>query len=224
MKVGTDGVLLGAWCRTEGCAAVLDVGTGSGVIALMLAQRLPAARITAIDIDEAAVAQAQENFAASPWATRLTCRKEDFGAADRKPPSAAADTPERYDLIVSNPPFFTERVTSPSPARRLARSAASLPLSVLVRVAARRLTATGRLALVLPHDAAGEAVLSAAAEGLHLCRRCDVRTTAAKPPRRVLLEFGRERADTALETLTLCGDDGNRTPQYEALTAPFYVR
>ena len=107
MKVGTDGVLLGAWCGVEGCRTVLDVGTGSGLIALMIAQRCPEAHVTALDIVPEAVAEAAENAAASPWGDRITVMEADFNraVADRLLP--------RYDLIVSNPPYFPTAINSP---------------------------------------------------------------------------------------------------------------
>ena len=108
MKVGTDGVLLGAWCPVEGMTRVLDVGTGCGVIALMVAQRNNGALIEGIDVDEGAIDEAKLNFAASPWSERLTARLQDFNVLDVE---------ESYDLIVSNPPYFTNGVLPTGDAR-----------------------------------------------------------------------------------------------------------
>jgi len=117
MKVGTDGVLLGAWADMEQARSILDVGTGSGLIALMAAQRNLTAAITAIDIDESAIIQARENFDRSPWVNRLTAEPislEDF----------AGSTDAMFDVIVSNPPYFHQSLHSPDKKRTLARHSA----------------------------------------------------------------------------------------------------
>ena len=120
MRVGTDGVLLGAWCDPAPAdGRMLDVGTGTGVIALILAQRNPSARIDAVEIDEGGCLDAEGNFAASPWAGRLTLYRRPFA-------DFAAGCPVRYDRIVSNPPYFVASLQSPDPARTAARHAESL--------------------------------------------------------------------------------------------------
>lgn len=214
MKVGTDGVLLGAWCGVAGAARALDVGCGSGLIALMLAQRSASLRVVGIDVDGAAVAQAAANFAGSPWAGRLEAAAMDFR---RAAPGGA------FDLVVSNPPFFTETTLPGEAARAAARHARSLPLDSLVARAAGVLSAGGRLAVVVPWGRAAEVVAAAAGFGLFVRRRCDVRTVARKPPRRALLELGFGCGAGAREELTLLGADGLPSRRYAELTADFYL-
>ena len=141
MKVGTDGVLLGAWAEVRpGDRRMLDVGTGTGLIALMLAQR-SAARITAVDVDAECATQAAENFAASPWADRLDA----VAVAVQR-----YDPVERFDLIVSNPPYYVDSLLSPDEGRNTARHAAGLPFGELAAAVVRLLAPGGRFALVLP--------------------------------------------------------------------------
>ena len=142
MKVGTDGVLLGAWVDVDRCNRILDVGTGTGLIALMLAQRSEAL-IEAIDIDAAACEQAQENAATSPFAGRVQVTHTAFANFDNAHP---------YDLIVSNPPYFARSLKCPDQQRSTARHNDTLPLDELLQDCRKRLTPTGRVALILPYD------------------------------------------------------------------------
>ena len=215
MKVGTDGVLLGAWARVG--RQVLDIGCGSGLLCLMMAQRLPEASVTGIDIDHAAAEQAQENVAASPFASRISIKwqsLQDF--------AAAAHT--HFDTIVCNPPFFSRSLTSPDQQRTLARHTTSLPLDVLFREAARLLTDDGVLNLVFPADRLADLQSEAAISGLFECRRCMVRTTPTKPPKRVLIAFSKQRPD-ALECSegTLTDVAGARSQWLQELTSDFYL-
>lgn len=144
MKVGTDGVLLGAWAW--GGRRILDIGTGTGLIALMMAQRFGTAQVDAIDVDEDACRQASENIAASPFADRVSvacARLQDYNVGDAL-----------YDAIVSNPPFFLETLKSPDPQRAMARHADSLPFADLFAGVARLLSETGVFSVVVPVEAA----------------------------------------------------------------------
>ena len=133
MKVGTDGCLLGAWAGVSGARRIADVGTGSGLVALMLAQRNTDARIDALDIDRDACLQAAENVSASPFAARIRVLRTDFRMY-------AAMAPPAYDLIVSNPPYFDESLKCPDAGRRMARHSDTLPMGELLSVAAALLT------------------------------------------------------------------------------------
>ena len=227
MKVGTDGVLLGAWAplpqrpdireireiRTG--YSILDVGTGSGLIALMLAQRCPDAQIDAIDIDEVSCRQAQNNFDASPWAERLHAAH-----------SSLQDWKSwEYDLIVSNPPFFVDSLKAPDAARCAARHNDTLPFSALIAESARLLKPTGTLAIIVPCEAEETLQTLAAAHGLQCTDRCYVHPKPDRPPKRVLLAWQHASANLggSTEHLTLEDNHGGRSPEYQQLTGEFYL-
>ena len=214
MKVGTDGVLLGAWGCVDG-HRILDIGTGTGLIALMAAQRNAEARVLGIDIDEAAVAQAKENIAASPFACRVTCELQDVLDFQSEMP---------FDAILCNPPFFTEDTLPGNVSRALARNNMCLPFPELVKKVASLLCDSGRFSLIIPCTHMQELISLCLAEGLFLNRRCVVHTKPDKPPRRVLLTFS-SNASPATEEQDLClmADDGSRNVAYEALTKDFYL-
>lgn len=214
MKVGTDGVLLGAWADLTGAIAVLDIGTGTGLLALMAAQRCEAA-VTGIDIDGDAVEQAWENAKQSPWADRLS-----FVQAD-----ALTFAPEHpFDAIVCNPPFFEHALLSPDKKRTQARHTSTLPLEKLALAGARLLRDEGRMNVVLPTEVAPDFVMSCWEAGLNLYRRCTVHSKMEKPPKRVLLSFKKGRADYPHDTcLCLMDVDGNRSASYTELTKEFYL-
>lgn len=216
MKIGTDGVLLGAWCDGSQARWALDAGTGCGLIALMLAQRYPLLQVEGIDIDTGAVADARENFAGSPFAERLSVRQGDV---------LTADFPRRYDLIVSNPPFFTEDTLPPEASRAVARHAVHLPAEAFARKITQILAPSGRVALIYPYREADRIVGFFAAEGLYLARRTDVRGGAGRPLKRSLLEFSFtpvRAEEVAADTLQLCEENGRRSTQYRELTRGFH--
>ena len=216
MKVGTDGVLLGAWAQVDHATTALDVGTGSGLIALMLASRSSQIQVTAIDIDKDAVNQAADNFEKSSFASRLTVRQEDFGHATDKARAT-------YDLIVSNPPFFTEKVLCPDTRRSMARSNTHLPFELLLENSATLLNPNGHLSVIIPFSESASFIAEAAAHGLYLYRRCDVRSTERKPPVRTLLELGRHGGDTQTDLLTIHAHGGGLSPEMKQLTEDFYL-
>ena len=205
MKVGTDGVLLGAWGRVDG-RRILDIGTGTGLIALMAAQRNLEAQVLGIDIEEAAVMQARENIAESPFANRVTCELQDV--LDFQPEA----------------PFDTEDTLPDDASRALARNNKSLPFPELIKKVASLLSDTGRFSLIIPSSHMQELISLSLVEGLHLNRRCIVRTKANKPPRRVMLTFSANASQTTEEQdLCLMADDGSRSEAYKALTKDFYL-
>lgn len=229
MKVGTDGVLLGAWCDLKGCLSMLDVGTGTGLIALIAAQRHPQLRITAIDIMPEAVEQAQENVERSPFADRIEVVEGDFLHFDS--PSHAdsqhADSQKRtfFDAIVSNPPFYSADIHSPSAARDMARHSDSLPFDKLLGHASRLLSPEGRLSLILPFTAASDAIGFANMHGLLLSRRTDVAGNERVVPKRSLLEF--RKTDTIGQSLkgrlNIRNSHNEYTKEYKSLTGDLYV-
>ena len=216
MPVGTDGVLLGAWASVRDSTHILDIGTGSGLVALMAAQRAPQAQIVGIDVDEASVMQATRNAQESPFASRLTMLQADVRSCSLSERS--------FDTILSNPPFFQNDVLPPSRRRCQARNASVLPASQLLASVDRLLTEKGRFCVVLPSDSQTEFVALALEKNLYLSKAMQVRTVARKAPKRVLLEFERSPVSkTSFEELLLQSADGSRSSEYALLTRDFYL-
>ena len=214
MKVGTDGVLLGAWFPMESGKNVLDVGSGTGLVAIMAAQR-GALSVTAVEIDPQASEQAFQNAANSEWSDRIFVQCVDF----------AHFTAEiRFDRIVSNPPYFRDSLRCPDSGRNAARHNDSLSYETLVRCSAALLAPDGLLCVVLPFYAVGEFTKCAATQGLNLCRRTDVITAPGKQPKRSLLAFGKQKTELMTEVLAMCGSDGKETSDYINLVRDFYLK
>lgn len=217
MKVGTDGVLLGALAETPPrvvAPRVLDIGTGTGLVALMVAQRFPGARVLAVEIDPGAAAQARDNCLASPFADRVEVVEADANAL---PPAAR-------DLVVCNPPFFAEQLQCPDGRRNMARHAVGLSFADVARIAASMLVPGGRMAVVVPFDSAPRLASAAAGHGLSLVRQTTVYSVRRKPPRRAICQFALAPASAALlDELTLLAPDGRMTREYADLTREFYL-
>lgn len=216
MKVGTDGVLLGAWASFLDGSRILDVGTGSGLIALMLAQRFPSSTLLGIDIDGAAVSQARENVAASPFADRVTIEEvalQELGAA-----------PGTFDAIVCNPPFFEESLLPPDAGRTAARHTTSLSFAELIQHTARLLKTDGRFCVILPTTAFDSFHLQCFAVGLSLAVRCDIQTSPGKAPKRAMACFVKTEGSIARrDELLVLTEGGQRSAAYTALTRDFYL-
>lgn len=213
MKVGTDGVLVGAWAH--GGRRVLDIGTGSGLIALMMAQRFPAAQVEGVELDAAAAAQARDNVTVSPFASRVAVFHTPF---QQFMPSAF------YDAIVSNPPFFLSGPTGNDLPRTAARHAQTAFFHDFFAFARCWLTPEGEVSLIVPWDAAEAVAAEAYLRGLFLTRRVSVRTKTGKPLERALLAFGRRRQGwPEMGEVCLLDDSGRRGPWYRQLTAAFYL-
>ena len=215
MKVGTDGVLLGAWAR--GGLHILDAGTGTGVIALMMAQRYPEALVTAIDIDEGAVRQARENVAQSPFAERVEVLRETVQEFDGGNGSNGANGVCGYDAIVSNPPFFIDSLAAPDEQRNMARHTQTLTYAELMQAAYRLLADDGELSVVVPFDYRQRMEDEACFVGFFPSRVCAVKTTERKPAKRYLLAFRKHPCPCQKEQLTIGSED------YQALTSAFYL-
>ena len=222
MKVGTDGVLLGAWALADMPAdaplALLDVGTGSGVIALMLAQRFPSAKITGLDIDVEACGEADGNFRHSPWYDRLDTVCGDFAAS-----GAVASA---FDAIVSNPPFFSEGQKAPDIARSIARHEGTLSLDTLLREAFHALRDGGRLSLVLPSEREQEVKYLSTVHGFTLSRLTFVGTVPRKPFRRILAELTKGVTSGAcVESNMMIHESGGMfSREYTSLLKDFYLK
>lgn len=215
MKVGTDGVLLGAWCDVAGAHRVLDVGTGCGLIALMIAQRNHDAVISAIDIDHDAVEEAKVNIANSPWSDRVEARVADFNDYVAQEP---------FDLIVSNPPFFTEDVMAPDRSRNQARHSVTLTLEQLIIKSKSMLADGGTLAIITPVEQEihiRTCVVKASMSIKRLARVLPVEGTA---PKRLLWELVKSPAETMEEQITIRLADASYTQQYIDLTRDFYLK
>lgn len=222
MKVGTDGVLLGAWARVEHCGRILDIGTGTGLVALMAAQR-SSADIVAIDLDADAVAQAAENVAASPWPARIQVMKADARELACQG-FKILDTELIFDAILCNPPFFENSLKCPDSARTMARHTDTLSFDELARSAARLLAPKGELSVVIPYDRAHDMTVSAACSGLFATRQTIVVPVEGGKPKRILMAFTREGQPHAVETLCIHDAQHSYTPQYVRLVEEFYLK
>lgn len=215
MKVGTDGVLLGAWFPLEPGMSVLDIGTGTGLVAIMAAQR-GAGSVTAVEIDAGAAAQAAENAAASEWGAVIQVVRADV--SEFRPGV-------KFDRIVCNPPYFRDSLRCPDAGRNTARHNDSLSYETLMECAVLLLAPAGRFSVVIPYDAVETLLKCAAAQGLGLCRRTDVVTVAGKAPKRSLVELGLDGGSCAgNDVLCMSASDGTATPEYSALVRDFYLK
>lgn len=219
MKVGTDGVLLGAWARVEHSRRILDMGTGTGLVALMAAQRSQA-DIVAIDLDADAVAQAAENVAASPWESRIQVVQADA----RQVESGKTFHFQLFDAILCNPPFFENSLKSPDVARTMARHTDTLSFDELARSAARLLSPEGELSVVIPYDRAHDMTVSAACCGLFATRQTVIVPVEGGKPKRMLMAFNREGAAHTIETLCIHDAQRRYTPEYVRLVEDFYLK
>ncbi len=215
MKVGTDGVLLGAWAPVSNVKRVLDVGTGTGLIALQLAQRNPDAEITAIEIDTAAAEQAKDNVLHSPWADRIEVVCLDFRNYQQD---------DKFDLIVSNPPYFMDALKCPDEQRCMARHTGGLNYNSLFRHAVHLLSEQGKVSLIIPSEAEKTVIDAAWNHKLFPSHRMQVFTKPGKPCRRVLLTFGFQEKPCIEESLCIEVNHNEFTPEYIALTKDFYLK
>lgn len=214
MKVGTDGVLLGAWFPLGSGMRVLDIGTGTGLVALMAAQR-GAESVLAIEIDPEAAGQAHQNAANSPWKDRISVKCADIS-------DFTADSV--FDRIVCNPPYFRDSLRCPDSGRNTARHNDSLSFETLVERSAGMLSDDGLLCVVLPYDAVEIFVKCASDSGLNLCRKTDVVTAPGKTPKRSLLAFGKRCLELETDLLAMCDSKGKETLEYVNLVKDFYLR
>ncbi|WP_202702130.1 tRNA1(Val) (adenine(37)-N6)-methyltransferase [Flavobacterium sp. UGB4466] len=219
MKVGTDGVLLGAWAPiNHNPFSVLDIGAGTGIIALMLAQRTNAEQIDALEIDEDAYEEAVENFENSPWGDRLFCFHAGLDEFIEEPE-------DEYDLIVSNPPFYAEDYKSENEQRDLARFQDAMPFEELVEAADLLLSENGILAIILPFKEEEKFIALAKESELYPIKITRVKGTPTAVVKRSLLAFSRnETSQPEVDELTIEMDRHVYTPQYIDLTKDFYLK
>ena len=218
MKVGTDGVLLGAWANADHATRVLDLGTGTGLIALMIAQRFQMPRIHAIDVDPDAIQQATENFKRSSWSDRLSAQSISFQ-------EFVASQPDNFDHIVSNPPYFKNSLHAPDKKRTLARHTASLSFSEILKGSSEILSPTGKLSLIVPYEAVDEILQESASYNLFCHRQLFVKPKPEKGVVRVLLELNCTRAEVESKTLVIeLEQRHNYSQAYKDLTHEFYLK
>ena len=217
MKVGTDAVLLGAWVHVGNAQTILDIGTGSGTIALMIAQRSvdTAASIDAVEIEEMDALQAEENFITSPWRSRIHLHHvaiQQFRSY------------KYYDVIISNPPYFNNSQRPPDSKRHQARHTVTLPYDELIDATLRLLSTDGSFNVILPFTEGLHFIELARQCGLFCSRQFGFRTKVQKPIERWLLEF--RKTETSIETgeIVLYQDNETWSDEYVKLTSDFYLK
>ena len=216
MKVGIDGVLLGAWTQVEDAQNILDVGTGTGLISLMLAQRSNAI-ITGIDIESGAIDQAKENVANSPWSHRINILGQSFQDFTKT-------TNLLFDLIVSNPPYFINSLKAPLESRSTARHTDSLTHAELIENAMRILTPTGRICLILPVNEGVECIRFAESKGLFCSKRVNVYPKRDGEVKRLLLEFKMQKSETEISDLVVEESRHQYSAEFINLAKDYYLK
>ena len=217
MKIGTDAVLLGAWVECENENLILDIGTGTGILALMMAQRNPEALIDAVELDSEAAKLAKQNIKLSPWGERI----EIFASSIQE---FAIQTQHKYSLIICNPPFFADSLKSPSETRNLARHNETLPVHVLLGCAAKLLLANGKAAFIIPADVFAFWKQEAALQSLFPCRVTIVKSSPNHKPHRVMVTFSRKQVTRIYENeISIYISKSNYSVEYQELTKVFYL-
>ena len=218
MKIGTDGVLLGAWVSLEkNPESILDLGAGTGILSLQLAQRCHAEIIDAVELDEDAYEECVENFEASDWGDRLFC----YHASVQQFASEIEDT---YDLIISNPPFYSEDYKTDDIARNTARFTDTLPFNNLALAASQLLSKKGSFALILPRKEEEEFIKLASENGLFPNRICRVKGNSTSEVKRSLISFSFDKTETIFEELTIEISRHVYTKDYINLVKDFYLK
>jgi tRNA1Val (adenine37-N6)-methyltransferase len=221
MKIGTDGVLLGAWCTVDTYPdSILDIGAGTGVIALMLAQRSDAMTIDAVEVDADGYEQTVENFEKSDWGDRLYC----YNATFQEFADEIAAEEERYDLIVSNPPFYTDEYETNNEARNKARFTTSLSFEELNLGVSKILSLLGKYVVIIPFKEEDSFINLAKQHNLFLNRVCRVQGNKLSEIKRSLLEFSFSKTEIKTEHLIIENARHQYTKEYIELTKDFYLK
>lgn len=221
MKIGTDAVLLGAWCSMANYPdTILDIGAGTGVISLMIAQRSDAMTIDAVEVDEDAYEQTVENFEKSDWGDRLYC----YNATFQEFAEEIAEEEETYDLILSNPPFYTDNFETNDTARNKARFTSSLSFENLVLGVSKILSVNGTFSVIIPFKEEENFISLAKDNNLFLNRVCHVQGNPSSEIKRSLLQFSFDTSEIKKEHLTIEIARHQYTEEYINLTKDFYLK
>ena len=215
MKVGTDGVLLGAWADLDNAQNILDIGSGTGLIALMCAQRQSMAIIDALEIEPAAARQADENFKKAKWKQRLNLIHMDF---------IKYITEKKYDVIISNPPYFDEQSKNPDRQRNLARHTSNLSLKKLIQKSKKLLKETGSIQLILPADKFSQLEQIIKQETLYLNKICYVKGHQNAKVKRILVKISNFISELEENQLIIEKSRHHYTDAYIRLTRDFYLK
>ena len=213
MKVGTDGVLLGAWATCAQCRHGLDIGTGTGLLTLMLAQKCPDLQLTAIEPNLKAFKEASANIQRSSWAERITCLNEPFQEHSTQLP---------YDLIISNPPFYETSTSVDGDGRMQARQSIHLPAEHLLSGVNKWLAKDGKFLVIWPEETVHRFILTAADHQLYVRKQLLIQPQKNKPINRRIIEFQRTRGTVKQDTLCL-RDGKEMTADYRILTSAYYL-
>lgn len=216
-KVGTDGLLLGAWTNVDDAQNLLDVGTGTGIVALMCAQRNPNLSVTAIDINEKAIELAKQNFQASPWKENTTIKHASIE-------NLMSSTLEKFDIIVCNPPYFMESTPAEKHHIHKAKHQVEFSIETLIKASVLLLNKGGRLNVIYPSINLGELILLSKKHHLHVIRKTTVFSKKEKLPERELLSFGFEKGEIEQDILVIQHEKRNDyTEAYKNLTSAYHT-
>ena len=218
MKIGTDSVLLGAWTSVKNSPfSVLDIGAGTGILSLMLAQRSDAQHIEAIEIDDSAYEQCAENFENSPWGDRLFCYHASLL-------EYIEEVDDKYDIIISNPPFYSEDYKTKNDSRDLARFSDAMPFKHLIHAAALLLSKNGLFSVVIPQKEEQQFINLASKVNLFPKRILHVKGNSKTEIKRSLIEFSFQKDTTETSELIIENGRHNYTKDYISLTKDFYLK
>lgn len=213
MKVGTDAMILGALIDVEGHTNALDVGTGTGVLSLMIAQRNSVLNCTGIDLDEESIEEARINFSESIWSDRLSVISGDF---------LEANFEQEFDLIISNPPFYTSTLENDNARKAQARHVSSLPIDQFVSKVNQLLTQKGKFWIIVPFDDVEKWKSEAFKNGLSVEQLIKISGKEHQPPNRIVISFSKLKSENTIESLTIRNQTGEYSKAYRELTKEYH--